>query len=82
MLISFTAFLRYFAKEVKYGHLFKHFTAKCDSNLRLRSNFFKAPMIVFKLNQDRASGKMDYSRIILHIIYYIVYYIIFNHTPT
>lgn len=52
-------------KEGKYGYLFIDFTPQCDPNLRLRSNLFKPPMIVFKLNQDRTSGKMDYSRMVV-----------------
>lgn len=51
--------------EGKYGYLFIDFTPQCDSNLRLRTNLFKTPMIVFKLNYDRTSGKMDYSRMVV-----------------
>jgi len=52
-------------KEGKYGYLFIDFTPQCDPNLRLRSNLFKPPMIVFKLNQDRVPDKMDYSRMVV-----------------
>lgn len=52
-------------KEGQYGYLFIDFTPQCDPNLRLRTNLFKTPMIVFKLNRDRASDKMDYSRMVV-----------------
>ena len=52
-------------KEGKYGYLFIDFTPQCEPNLRLRSNLFKSPMLVFKLNQDSASGKIDYSQMVV-----------------
>ena len=51
--------------EGKYGYLFIDFTPQCDPSLRLRTNLFKPPMSVFKLSHDRASGKMDFSRMVV-----------------
>ena len=51
--------------EGKYGYIFVDFTSKCEPDLRLRTNLFKKPMLVFKLNQNSGRGKMDYSEMIV-----------------
>ena len=52
-------------RDGKFGYVFVDFTSKCEPNLRLRTNLFKKPMIVFKLNQNMNRGKMDYSEMIV-----------------
>lgn len=54
------------AQNGKFGYLFVDFTSTCEPNMRLRTNLFKRPMIVFKLNlQNKHYAKMDYSEMVV-----------------
>jgi len=47
----------------KYAYLFIDFTPECDEHLRLRTNLFTPPMIIFKLERRGPQRKMDFSRV-------------------
>lgn len=47
----------------KYAYLFIDFTPECDERLRLRTNLFTPPMIIFKLEKQGRHGRMDFSRV-------------------